>query len=178
MYQRKNDRADGVYWTTIPRSVLAFDDESIEPCISVPESVPSTESVPDCVPSTEQKAEQESYTLRNGKVTGIDPPPNPIPVPVPKEKRSHFVKPSLQEVKSYCQERRNRVNPEQFVDHYEANGWVQGKGKPIRDWKAAVRTWERNGVQPCNAKPFADELKPFTPPDDNAPTKPKVRSAT
>lgn len=32
------------------------------------------------------------------------------------------------------------------MDHYEANGWVQGRGKPIKDWKAAVRTWEKNGI--------------------------------
>ncbi len=80
-YHRKNDRADGVYWTTIPRSVLAFDDEPIEPCLSIPEPVPSTESVIERVPSTEQKAEQEGYALRNRKVTGIDPPPNPVPNP-------------------------------------------------------------------------------------------------
>lgn len=29
------------------------------------------------------------------------------------------------------------------MDFYEANGWVQGKGKPIKSWQAAVRTWER-----------------------------------
>ena len=82
-------------------------------------------------------------------------PSIPIPLPIPKEKRPRFEKPSLEDVKSYCTERRNRVSPEQFVDHYEANGWVQGKGKPIRDWKAAVRTWERNGIK--NAKPSTDD---------------------
>ena len=64
-YDRKNDRTDGKYWTTIPSSVLKFDDEPIES--SVPVSVPSTESIPEPVPSTEQKAERESYALRNGK---------------------------------------------------------------------------------------------------------------
>jgi hypothetical protein len=64
-----------------------------------------------------------------------DKPPSP----------SKFIPPSLDEVKSYCQERNNKVDPEKFFYHYEANGWVQGKaGKPIKNWKAAVHTWEKN----------------------------------
>ena len=59
-----------------------------------------------------------------------------------KEKR--FIKPTLEEVKEYCLERNNNVDAEMFIDYYEANGWVQGKGKPIKDWKACIRTWERN----------------------------------
>ena len=62
-----------------------------------------------------------------------------------KSARTRFVPPTVEEVKAYCDERGKGVDPEQFVDHYTANGWVQGKSKPIRDWKAAVRTWERNG---------------------------------
>jgi hypothetical protein len=61
-------------------------------------------------------------------------------------KKAHrvFVPPSVEEVKAYCLERKNNVNPEQFVDHYQANGWVQGRqGKPIKDWQACVRTWEK-----------------------------------
>lgn len=56
-----------------------------------------------------------------------------------------FVPPTVDEVRSYCLERKNAVNPEQFVDHYTANGWVQNGNKKIKDWMAAVRTWERNG---------------------------------
>ena len=61
-----------------------------------------------------------------------------------KEKR--FIKPTLEEVKEYCLERNNNVDAEAFIDYYEANGWVQGKGKPIKDWKACIRTWERNRI--------------------------------
>ena len=47
----------------------------------------------------------------------------------------------------YAQERGNKIDPIVFFDYYEANGWVQGKqGKPLKDWKAAARYWERNGV--------------------------------
>lgn len=59
-----------------------------------------------------------------------------------KEKR--FKKPTLEEVKKYCEERGNNINAEVFIDFYEANGWVQGKNKPLKDWKAAIRTWENN----------------------------------
>ena len=60
-----------------------------------------------------------------------------------------FTPPTLEEVMEYCQERNNGIDPIAFFDFYEANGWVQGKqGKPVKDWKACVRTWERNGINP------------------------------
>jgi len=61
-----------------------------------------------------------------------------------KATRPKFVSPTYQQIKAYCDERKNQVDPLAFHDHYEANGWVQGRNKPIRDWKACVRTWERN----------------------------------
>lgn len=57
---------------------------------------------------------------------------------------SHFVPPTVEEVNAYCHERNNGIDASEFVDFYTANGWTQGKGKPIKDWKACVRTWERN----------------------------------
>lgn len=54
-----------------------------------------------------------------------------------------FQKPTLDQVKAYCQERNNSVNPEKWLAHYEANGWRVGKN-PMKDWKAAVRTWEHS----------------------------------
>ena len=62
----------------------------------------------------------------------------------PTTNTKRFIPPTFEEVQAYCTERGNNIDPEQFVDFYTANGWVQGKGKPIKDWKAAVRTWERN----------------------------------
>lgn len=61
-----------------------------------------------------------------------------------KQKRKRFVPPSLEEVKAYCSERNNNVDAERFIDYYTSNGWLVGKNK-MKDWKAAVRTWERNG---------------------------------
>ena len=63
----------------------------------------------------------------------------------PVSKKSRI--PTVQDVADYCLERHNGIDPEEFYDFYEANGWIQGKGKPIQDWKAAVRTWERRDKQ-------------------------------
>lgn len=60
---------------------------------------------------------------------------------------SRFTPPSVDEVRAYCSERKNSVDPGRFVDFYTANDWKQGRGKPIVDWKAAVRTWERSDAQ-------------------------------
>jgi len=57
--------------------------------------------------------------------------------------KGRFTPPSVKEVAEYCRERKNGINPQEFVDHYETNGWMRGKTK-IKDWKACVRTWEKN----------------------------------
>lgn len=58
--------------------------------------------------------------------------------------RARFTAPTLVEVKAYCDERKNGVNPQRFIDYYSSNGWKVGRN-PMKDWKAAVRTWEKNG---------------------------------
>lgn len=59
------------------------------------------------------------------------------------KKRKRFSPPTHDEVKAYCAERKNNVDAERFVNYYESNGWMVGKSK-MKDWKAAVRTWEKN----------------------------------
>lgn len=61
-----------------------------------------------------------------------------------KPKRATFKKPTVDEVRAYCQERNNNVDPERFVDYYESNGWKVGRNA-MKSWQAAVRTWERSG---------------------------------
>jgi hypothetical protein len=64
-----------------------------------------------------------------------------------------FKKPSLDDVKAYIAERNSSVDPELFFSHYEANGWVQGnRGKPVRNWKACVVTWEKGNFRFGKAK--------------------------
>ena len=66
-------------------------------------------------------------------------------------KRKRFEKPTLSEIKQYCIERNNNINAEQFFDYYESNGWKVGKNS-MKDWKAAVRTWERSEYRKSNSK--------------------------
>jgi phage replisome organizer N-terminal domain protein len=71
-------------------------------------------------------------------------------------KRKRFEKPSISDIKQYCMERNNNVNAEQFYDHYESNGWKVGKNS-MKDWKAAVRTWERSEYRKPNFKKNSKE---------------------
>ena len=62
------------------------------------------------------------------------------------KKENKFVKPTIEEIKKYCEERNNIVDYQKFYDFYESKGWMVGKNK-MKDWKASVRTWERNGKE-------------------------------
>lgn len=60
-----------------------------------------------------------------------------------------FIKPTIAEIKAYCDERKNNVDASRFYDFYEAKGWIVGKTR-MKDWKAAVRTWEKNKTKQEN----------------------------
>jgi hypothetical protein len=79
---------------------------------------------------------------------------------VPKKKRARFIPPTVDEVRTHCLERGNTIDPEAFVAFYESVGWHVGK-KPMKDWRAAVRTWERRQAQDGKAKTISP--KPLTP---------------
>lgn len=77
------------------------------------------------------------------KTESIDSGSKPSAAPTTKKhKERRFVKPTVEEVRAYCEERQNNVDPEAFIDFYESKGWKVGN-QPMKDWKAAVRTWER-----------------------------------
>lgn len=59
--------------------------------------------------------------------------------------RTKLIAPTIEEVIAYCEERQNSVDPVKWHDHYTSNGWKVGKN-PMKDWKAAVRTWERTNT--------------------------------
>ena len=73
-------------------------------------------------------------------------------------KRKVFTKPTAEEVKAYCVERKNNVDPDKFIDFYESKGWLIGKN-PMKDWKACVRTWEKGSTSPPN-KPSSVYVNP------------------
>ena len=81
---------------------------------------------------SECEKENEYYVLGVPGGTPADKPP----------KTRAFVPPSVEEVRAYCMERGNNIDPQYFVDYYEARGWMIGKNK-MKDWRAAMRTWEQ-----------------------------------
>ena len=76
----------------------------------------------------------------------------------PRRARTTFTKPTLDEVRAYCIQRDNGIDPSYWLDYYEARGWMVGKTK-MQDWKAAVRTWEKNN--PKQQKPKQEQTSIF-----------------
>ena len=74
--------------------------------------------------------------------------------------QKRFTKPTIEEVQAYCLERNNGVDAQKWFDYYSSNGWKVGKN-PMKDWKAAVRTWERSGdngrAKRTDFTPYPDE---------------------
>lgn len=69
--------------------------------------------------------------------------------PKKEEKSSKFKIPTTEEIRQYCSERNNNINPEGFYNYYESNGWMVGRNK-MKDWKASVRTWEQRNESTNN----------------------------
>lgn len=95
-----------------------------------------------------------STQVRLGQVsTGKDSIGKDIEEAEPPSRSRRFVPPTVEDVRDYCFERGNSIDPQRFVDHYTSNGWMVGKNK-MKDWKAAVRTWEQREKEqkPANRK--------------------------
>ena len=63
--------------------------------------------------------------------------------------QTKFIIPTLSEIEDYCRERNNDVDPKKFFDYFEANDWIDSKGKKVQSWKQKIITWEGgrgNGV--------------------------------
>lgn len=88
----------------------------------------------------QEERESEKEKEKEGEIENECYPPTPLPGGT---KAKRFIPPTVDEVAAYCQERGNGLDPEAFVDFYASKGWMVGKN-PMKDWKAAVRTWERS----------------------------------
>lgn len=75
-----------------------------------------------------------------------------------KGKAKRFAPPTLEEVKAYCSERNNSVDAQRFIDYYTSNGWKVGKNS-MKDWKAAVRNWERDSKPQSKTKDSSYDVK-------------------
>ena len=99
---------------------------------------------------------KQQQRLLGGQMSATCPPNCPpkidIDIEIEKDiekknkKENKFIKPTAEEIQKYCQERNNDVDYQKFYDFYEAKGWMVGKNK-MKDWKASVRTWERNSKE-------------------------------
>jgi len=71
-----------------------------------------------------------------------------------------MARPTIEDIVAYCKERGNTVDPQAWMDHYTANGWRVGRN-PMKDWKAAVRTWEQNdyGSGKASGKTWAQQTQ-------------------
>lgn len=84
---------------------------------------------------------------------GVVPPKGE---PTPKRERKRFTPPKLEEVEAYCRSRQNGIDASKFIDYYESVGWKVGK-QPMKDWKAAVRTWERRDASNASSQAKKEE---------------------
>lgn len=101
-----------------------------QPITTVDERQPSSTTVDVRHQTKNKKQNNNPLTPLQGESDGV---------PKPKA----FVPPTPEEVNAYCQERKNGIDGTEFVDFYQSKGWLIGKSK-MKDWKAAVRTWEKS----------------------------------
>ena len=118
----------------------------------------TSESTSDIIES-QQTSNKQATTTKNIENIRIQEEENieDKSVVVATASTARFIKPTIEEVMDYCQERQNFVDPEKWYDHYSSNGWKVGGRAPMKDWKAAVRTWEKNGFNNGNAKDTAEQ---------------------
>lgn len=124
-------------YTVLPETVLP---DTVNPHLLSTNTKQSTNSTKDPAAKRIQKTPKPENLLQ------------PTPEPT-QEKR--FQRPTAEEVKAYCDERKNNIDPQAFVDYYEARDWRTGNSR-IKDWRACVRTWEaherkRNASRPASA---------------------------
>ena len=98
----------------------------------------------------QQIARRKTDFIEGG--TGVEKIPPDIEIEkeqdieIDKKPPKRFMPPTLEQVREYCEERKNSVDAERFIDYYTSNGWKVGKNA-MKDWRAAVRTWERSAYK-------------------------------
>lgn len=150
------------YWVAIPEQCDGIQDGPVDEVASESESDAG-------VITEESGTNRESIGNQLGtnweSIGGtFIPNPNPVPSPTPvvvANNKTRFVPPTVDEVVTYCQQRKNGIDAEHFVSHYTARGWKLNGGQQMKDWKSAVITWEKNGKSrghpPPNAKQTASD---------------------
>lgn len=136
--RREQNRADGKFG----KSVYIITDmlKSEKPCVENPLAVN---------PSAGNPSQYNTKELNTNKSN---------------TKKYKFIPPTVEEVEAYIEEKGYKVNAQRFVDYYSSKGWTIGRNSPMKDWKAAVRTWASNDFNKSNkpqssGNPWWDALK-------------------
>ena len=147
--RRKDGKIEGWF---IKVSYLVSERKADEIKIKVQESNNTqNEQVENCTSSNEETnalkekikcLKKEIEMLKNNNIGENNNTPKSENTPKT-EKKERFKAPTVEEVQEYCTERGNNIDAQHFVDYYSARGWMLGKNH-IKDWKACIRTWERN----------------------------------
>lgn len=92
----------------------------------------------------------------------------------------NIIPPTLEMVSKYCIERGNGIDPQAFIDHYAVRGWIpKGYTQKMKDWQAAIRTWEKSKNKYQNQQPaesrYKDDYKPNHPPKEEQMTDEDVK---
>jgi hypothetical protein len=102
-----------------------------------------------CDTCTDNCPNSAQFCYQQEQAPTPSPSPSPIPLPSPsplpskeKKKKKVFVRPTIEDIETYCKENDYSVDAEKFIDYYNSNGWKVGRNA-MKDWKAAVRNWHK-----------------------------------
>lgn len=103
-------------------------------------------------PTESQKTQPFFEKPKEGKEKEKEKEKEISPLNPPRGKRERFTPPTVEDVAAYCLERENSIDPEEFVSFYASKGWKVGSS-PMKDWRAAVITWEKKRAKETSPEP-------------------------
>ena len=110
------------------------------------EETKENQTEPNETNENQTKAEKKRKEKKGNEKTGND---------IEEEPPRRFTPPTLEEISAYCRERNNGIDPQYFLDYQTARNWVLSNGKKCKDWRATVRTWEKNNYSRTPQKTVA-----------------------
>lgn len=132
----KNKRAD--------EELLAAQNRSDTARTNVNKRWNKDSNAPVIPPYKDGSTDDNTESIPNGYSSS---PPSSLPIPIQSEKKENtgarFARPTIVDIKAYCNLKGIKIDPQEFFDYYESNGWKVGKN-PMKDWMATVRRWGRH----------------------------------
>ena len=160
----RGQRLPGRYWVTIPAE---FDDLTDDPCdeTQYPAKGERNEGQSPTQYPANGDSVQSQYPVKGDREEDREGEHSNLSLNLSnsarKTKRTTkpFIIPTIEEIRAYCLERKNKIDAEYFFDYYDARDWVLKDGGRMKKWKAVIRTWERNNFS-CNGQGTADTKPP------------------